>query len=112
MKERSSKIPVIAAVLQSVLAVGAWLLWGLVVYLLGPGIDFEKPNHQVTLTARFQEATLTLGLPILWSTSAAILIWRRSALGWWLCLLGDSLVAMLSLAFAITDLQQLAQLKT
>ncbi len=112
MKDHSSKIPPPAAVLQSVLTVGIWLLWGLAVCVLGPGIDFEKSNHQVTLAARLQEATLAFGLPVLWSTAAAILIWRRSGLGWWLCVLGDSAVAMFGLAFVITDIPQLAELKT
>lgn len=79
---------------------------------LGPGIDFDKPSHQVTVAHRLTETILVLGLPVFWATGAAVLIWFRAAAGWWLCVLGDLIVVCLGIRLFIDDLSQIPVLRT
>jgi len=113
MKEQvqTRRILLAIAILQSLLAIGFWLLWGVTFLSLGPGIDFDKPTHQVSVGARIEETTLILGLPILWSTAAAILIWRRTTLGWWFSMFGDLVLASFGLILVIPDVGQFSVIR-
>lgn len=107
-----SRIAIVIALLQSAMALLAWLVsWSMFLFL-GPGIDFDKPGHQVTVAHRLSETILVMGLPVLWSTSAAILIWFRIAAAWWLCVLEDLAAVCLGIGFFIDDLSLIPDLRT
>ncbi len=107
----SSKTATSVAILQAMIAVGFGVL-GVVFFLsIGPGIDFDKPNHQVTFGQRLAETLLLMGLPVLWSTLAAVFIWYRTEIGWWLSILGDLLVAMFGFMLAMDDLRNISRLR-
>lgn len=107
-----SRIATVIALLQTAMAVFAWLISSLVFLLLGPDIDADKAGHQVTVAQRLAETTLVMGLPVLWATAAAVLIWFRTAAAWWLCVLGDIAVSCVGLAFLIGDLSLIPDLRT
>jgi len=90
----------------------AWLVSSSVCLFLGPGVDADKAGHQVTVAQRLAVTTLILGLPVLWATAAAVLIWIRAAAAWWLCVLGDIAVVCIGLAFFIDDLSLIPDLRT
>jgi hypothetical protein len=106
------RIAIVIALLQSVLAILLWLVYWSVFLVLGPGIDFDKPSHQVTIAHRLAETTLILGVPVLWSTAAAALIWCRAAAAWWLCVLGDIAAVCVGITFLIGDLSLIPDLRT
>src|SRR5215831_2842845 len=103
MNLKSSKIFTTTVVLQSLFALLAWLQGGFVFLVSGPGIDADKPSHQVSVAQRLGETLLVCGPPVLVLTLAAILIWRRRVLGWWLCVLGDFLIAAFGLVLLCDD---------
>ena len=107
-----SRIATVIALLQSAMALLAWLVSWLMFFALGPRIDFDKPGHQVTIAHRLTETILVMGLPVLWATAAAVLIWFRATTGWWLCVLGDIALACVGLAFLIGDLSLIPDLRT
>ena len=107
-----SRIAIVIALLQSALALLAWLIFWAMFLFLGPGIDFDKPDHQVTVAHRLSETILVMGLPVLWSTSAAILIWFRKAAAWWLCVFEDLAAVCLGIGFFIGDLALIPDLRT
>jgi hypothetical protein len=88
------------ALLQSVIALLAWWVYYSVFLFLDPGIDADKPGHQVTVIHRLAEATLVVGLPVLWSTVAAALMWLRAKSAWWLCVIGDAVGVCVGILFS------------
>ena len=106
------RIAIVIALLQSAMALLAWLVSWSVFLFLGSDIDADKPGHQVTVAHRLAETALVLGLPVLWSTAAAVLIWYRAAAAWWLCVLGDLIVVCFGIGLLIDDLSQIPVLRT
>ena len=78
---------------------------------IGPGIDFDKPTHQVLLSTRLAETALLPGLPAFALTLATILLWRQTKFGWWLCVLADSAVTLLGIAFVIDDMDRFSDIQ-
>ena len=107
-----SRIAIVIALLQSALALLAWLVSWSAFLFLGSDIDADKPGHQVTVAHRLAETILVLGLPVLWATAAAVLIWFRAAAAWWLCVLGDLIVVCLGIGLFVDDLSQIPVLRT
>lgn len=106
------KISTVIALLQSAMALLAWLVFWSAFLFLGSDIDADKPGHQVTVAHRLAETILVLGLPVLWATVAAILMWLRAAAAWLLCVLGDLIVVCLGIGLFIDDLSQIPVLRT
>lgn len=107
-----SRIAIVTALLQSTVALLAWLVSWLVFLILGADIDADKPSHQVTVVHRLAETTLLMGLPVLWSTAAAVLIWFRVAAAWWLCVLGDINVVCFGIVAFMDDLSHISEIRT
>ena len=106
------KIATVIALLQSAMALLAWLVSWAAFLFLGSDIDADKPGHQVTVAHRLGETVLVLGLPVLWSMAAAILMWLRVAAAWWLCVLGDLIVVCLGIGLFVDDLSNISVVRT
>lgn len=107
-----SRIAIVIALLQSAMALLAWLVSWSAFLFLGSDIDADKPGHQVTIAHRLAETILVLGLPVLWATVAAVLIWFRIASAWWLCVLGDITAVCLGIGLLRSNLSQISDLRT
>jgi hypothetical protein len=107
----SHRITALVAMLQSVLALIVWWVYWSLFLFLGPNIDGDKPGHQITIGHRLIEATLFLGLPVVWSTMAAILVWFRAKAAWWLCVLEDMAAVCVGIVFLSSDASRIPDLR-
>jgi hypothetical protein len=107
-----SRIAIVIALLQSAMALLAWLVSWSAFLFLGSDIDADNPGHQVTIADRLAETILVFGLPVLWATAAAVLIWFRIAAAWWLCVLGDITAVCLGIGLLRNDLSQISDIRT
>ena len=101
----------IIALLQSAMALLAWWVYYSVFLFLGPGIDFDKPGHQMSVFERFAEATVVVGLPVIWSTVAAFFMWFRAKGAWWLCVTGDIAAVCVGIVFLRSDASTISDLR-
>jgi hypothetical protein len=98
-----------SALVQSLIAAAVWLLAYLLFLSIDAGVDADKPSHQVTLGYRLEGASF-VGIPAAFLTLAAIMLWRRLELGWWLCLAGNCIVAMFGVINMVFNLPSLSDL--
>ena len=98
------------AVLQSLLALGIWVGFGVVVSSIGPGVDYQKPNHQVSIFEKFAEPALLIGPLLVCLTLAAILSWRNTKLGWWFSVASDLVLAVFGVIAFVLDIPRLPEL--
>ena len=107
-----SRIAIVIALLQSAMALFAWLVFWSMFLFLGADVDADKPSHQVSLAHRLAETTLLMGLPVLWASAAALLIWFRAAVAWWLCVLEDITMVPLGIVAFMDDLSHISVIRT
>ena len=106
MTRIASKAP---AIVQSLIALLLFAFLLFLALLTQSGID---PREDIGFARSLWLATRFMGIPILWSTSAAILMWKRSAAGFWLSGILDLLLVILAAVALCGDIQSLPKMNS